>query len=93
MGDVYESVEVLAAQWKVLSTKLRLKESAVNIIEHDYPRDARTCLREALAEWLKLNYSHIKYGRPSWRNLAKAVHSMDPELFERIASEHIGGYN
>ena len=47
-------------------------------------------LNEALKEWLKLNYNHLKYGRPSWRRLAEAVQSLDYGIFEVIARNHAG---
>ena len=86
--DVLDEVESLSSKWKLLSTKLRIKESSLSIIEKNNPSDVQTCLYKALGEWLKLNYDHQKYGRPSWRRLAKAVKTLDSALFERIAKSH-----
>ena len=82
-----EAVEPLASEWRRLSTKLRLKESTLNVIECNNG-DVRTCLRKALVEWLKLNYDHQKHRRPSWRRLAEAVSSLDYALSEKIATAH-----
>ena len=88
MGDVLDAVETLSAQWRLLSTKLRLKESTLDIIERNYPTDVQTCLYKALGEWLRLNYDHQRHGRPSWRKLVEAVRSLDCALSERIAIAH-----
>ena len=86
-GDVLDSVESLTAQWRRLSSKLRLKESSLEAIERNN-RDVGTCLSQALTEWLKRNYNHIEHGRPSWRRLAQAVKDLDNALFEKIAIKH-----
>ena len=88
LGDVLDTVEPLSAKWRLLSTKLRLKESALDVIEHNHPGDARTCLYMALGEWLRLNYDIQKHGRPSWRRLAEAVRNLDFGLFEKIVKTH-----
>ena len=88
MNDVLDEVETLSSQWKLLSTKLCIKDSSLGIIEKNHPSDVQTCLLEALREWLKLNYNHQRHSRPSWRRLAKAVKTLDNGLFERIAKSH-----
>ena len=86
--DVEKTVEPLASKWRRLSTKLYLKDSTLDVIEHNNPGDVVDCLHKALVEWLKLNYDHQRHGRPSWRMLAEAVISMDNKLFEKISKEH-----
>ena len=88
-GEVLDSVESLSAQWRRLSSKLRLKGSSLNRIEENN-RDCMMCLDKALVEWLNLNYNHSKYGRPSWKRLATAVKELDYALFEKIVWEHQG---
>ena len=83
-----DAVESLASKWRRLCTKLRLKESILDVIEHNNPGDVDDCLHRALGEWLKLNYDHQKHGRPSWRRLAEAVSSLDYALSEKIAMMH-----
>ena len=77
-----DSVETLSAQWKRLCTKLRLQGTALNKFQQDYPKDSMMCLDLALMEWLKMNYNHQKYGRPTWKRLAKAVGELDYRLFK-----------
>ena len=60
-GGVLDRVEPLSARWRQLATKLRLKESALDVIERDHPGDARTCLHMAMGEWLRLNYDLQKH--------------------------------
>ena len=88
LGDVLDAVEPLASEWRILSTKLRLKESTLDVIERNNPGNMVACLHKALGEWLKLNYDHQRHGRPSWRRLAEAVSSLDYALSEKIAMMH-----
>ena len=90
LGDVLDEVKTLSAKWRVLSTYLHLREDSLEVIEQNNPRDAISCLRQALAEWLKYNYNCEKYGKPSWRSLARAVQSLDQSLCEKIISDHQG---
>ena len=69
--------------------KLRLRNHAVENIQENCS-DVMSSLSKALKEWLKLNYNHQKYGRPSWQRLAEAVRSLDYGLFEEIARNHAG---
>ena len=89
IGDVFDEVENLSPKWNLLATKLRLRNHAVENIQQKYS-DGMNSLNEVLKEWLKLNYNHQKYGRPSWRRLAEAVRSLDYGLFEKIARNHAG---
>ena len=82
-------MEKLSPKWKLLATKLRLRNHAVENIQENCS-DVMSSLNEALKEWLKLNYNHPKYGRPSWRRLAEAVRSLDYGIFEVIARNHAG---
>lgn len=88
LRDILDVVEPLSARWRLFSSKLRLKESTLDVIERNNPKDVETCLYKALGEWLKLNYDHQRHGMPSWRRLAEAVHKMDYKLFERIVKSH-----
>ena len=89
IGDIFDEVEKLSPKWKLLTTKLRLRNHVVENIQENCS-DVMSRLDEALKEWLKLNYNHQKYGRPSWRRLAEAVRSLDYGLFEEIARNHAG---
>ena len=83
-----DAVEPLASEWRRLSTKLRLKESNLDVIERNNPKDVGGCLHKALGEWLRLKYNYQRHGRPSWRRLAEAVSSLDNALFEKITTMH-----
>ena len=85
LGDVLDAVETLSSKWRLLSTKLRIRETSLDLIEHNHPKDAKTCLYKALGEWLRLNYDHQRHGRPSWRRLAEAVKTLDYTLFEKLS--------
>ena len=87
MGDVLDAVETLSSRWRLLSTKLHIRESTLDAIERSYPTDVQTCLYKALGEWLKLNYDHQRHGRPSWKRLTEAVKSLDYRLFEKIVDK------
>jgi len=89
LRNVLNAVEPLSARWRLLSSKLGLPESALDVIECDHPGDAKTCLYKALGEWLRQNYDHQRHGRPSWRRLAEAVCTLDYGLFEKIAKAHM----
>ena len=88
LGDVLEEVEDLSANWRTLCVKLHLRESGLDVIEQDNPKDCQACLYKGLGEWLKLNYDYQRHGRPSWRRLAEAVWSLDKAMFEKIAKKH-----
>ena len=50
LGDVLDAVEPLSARWRLLSSKLGLPESALNVIERDHPGEAKTSLYKVLGE-------------------------------------------
>ena len=89
IGDVFDEVEDLSSKWNLLAIKLRLKNHTIENIQQKY-NDGLSSLSETLKEWLKLNYNHQKYGRPSWQRLAEAVRSLDYGIFEEIARNHGG---
>ena len=36
-----------------------------------------------------MNYNHDKFGKPSWKNLFRAVFYVDKKLSLRLASQHV----
>ena len=82
-------VEGLAGKWQLLATYLRLKGGTRDTIQANHPRDIKMCLFDAISEWLEWNYDFVNHGKPSWRVLAKAVKSLDGEIFNHIARKHI----
>ena len=82
-------MEKLSPKWDLFAIKLGLRNHAVENIQENCS-DVMSRLFKALKEWLKLNYNHQKYGRPSWQRLAEAVRGLDYGLFEEIARKHAG---
>ena len=83
-----EVVDDLSSKWRAFFLKLGLRLTVLDRIQQDH-RDVRSCLTEALGEWLKLNYDHQKYGRPSWKKLAEAARKLDYRIFESIVVSKI----
>ena len=73
LGDVFDAVETLSANWEVLATKLRIQQHTVEAILKNCQGNVHVCLIKMLEQWLKLNYDYQKYGRPSWRIIAMSV--------------------
>ena len=90
LGDVLEAVETLSAKWEHLAVRLRIKKHTVEVIQKNNPKDVNICLSEMLGEWLRCNYDYQRYGRPSWRRLAKSVQKLDQRVFEAIARDNPG---
>ena len=88
MSDVLDEVESLSSKWRLLLTKLGVKQSTLDSIKANNAGDVKMCLFEALGEWLRLNYDHQRHGRPSWGRLVKAVSSIDFALSETISKKH-----
>ena len=78
--------EHIPGELRILSTKLRLKESTLDLIERNNPGNIVVFLHKALGEWLQLNHDHQRHGRPSWRRLAEVVSSLGYALSEKIAT-------
>ncbi len=72
-----------AGRWRTLATSLRLKNSSMNTIEKNHNNDVMRCLQLALTDWLNLNYNYEKKsnGRPSWKKLAKAMRTLNGNIF------------
>ncbi len=90
--DIADIMEVLAdfdtGRWCTLATSLRLKESSLNTIENNHSNDVVRCLQLALTDWLRLNYNYEKHGKPSWKKLAKAMKTLNGNIFENIVSKY-----
>lgn len=73
LADVEKESYDLASKWWLLCSFLGVKESSLQLVQCNYPRDAGMCLHMGMVEWLNWNYNHRRYGKPSWRKLAAAV--------------------
>ena len=83
----------MAAVWEDVGLALKLKPHVLNTIKNDH-RDAKACLRNVLAEWLKKGYNTTRFGVPSWKLLVEAVAhpagGNDRALAEQIAKKYCG---
>ena len=89
LGEVMEEVNSLSSEWKKLSTKLHLRDDVLKKIECNNPRNVDNCLHDTLRVWLRWNFDIERYGKPSWRSLAEAVHYLDSSLSWKIAMAHL----
>jgi len=46
-----------APRWRQLGGELKVKESQMDIIEKNHPRDCLRCCNEMFSEWLGTNYT------------------------------------
>jgi len=90
LADVLDAIETLAADWRKLAVRLRLKDSSMEVIQANHPGDCVSCLSDAIKDWLKMNYNVQRHGVPSWRSLVQAVAHVDKALALHIADEHRG---
>ena len=93
MFDVMSELIDVIVRWKHIGQAFRLRPAQLDIIESDHtnPED---CLREILALWLKWEYNTERFGKPSWKLLAYAVHHRaggnNPALAQMIIKKHEG---
>ena len=85
---VFYECRSLSAHWHDLSIYLGLAVDDLERITRDNRNDSKACLKKALYEWIKQNYSTPKYGLPSWRSLLKAVWEVDRRLFKALAVKY-----
>ncbi len=92
--DIADIMEVLAdfdtGLWFELATELRLRDSSKTSIRANNGHDVVRCLQLALTDWLRLNYNLKKYGKPSWKKLAKAIKPLNEGIFLKIVSKFPG---
>ena len=72
----------VAKHWHNIGVMLGIDpERTLERIEADYPGDCQQCVREMIKSWLK-QVDH----RPNWKDLADAVHDINPSLAKQIKS-------
>ena len=70
LKDLYELISPnFGAEWKVIGTCLSLPIGELNIIEANYPNNARCCCNEMLEKWLEMDPN------ASWEKLFTAIES------------------
>ena len=77
----------VAGHWETISRNLHVKVSKIEELTHSL-QTAPVRLGHAITDWLKLNYNHQKFGKPTWRKVAESVVKLNNGLFLRIAAEH-----
>ena len=91
--EVQSEVHDVAHKWKDLGKALRLRPAVLNRIKADRP-DCKSCLEEALTEWLQQAYNTERFGPPSWKMLVAAVAhpsgGNNNALAQQIASKYNG---
>ena len=76
ISDLNELLPLLheyTVHWKQLGLLLELDYPTLEIIQHNYPRNVESCLRDCLAKWLEKADGVVKV---TWDSLSKAVNSM-----------------
>ena len=68
-----------AKNWQIIGTLLEIPEEILDQIEADHPSNCQLCVRQLIKVWLKQVDSP-----PSWKNLAEAVHELNPSLAKKI---------
>ena len=68
-----------ARNWQVIGTLLDIPERVLDRIEADYPGNCQQCVREMIKSWL-----NQVDPPPTWKDLADAVHEVNPSLAKKI---------
>ena len=82
---VFTETRSLASNWNQLSILLGLPSELIDNIRckagdnYDY-------WSEALKQWIKQNYNTKMFGKPSWRNLLKAIAKVDKLQFKELST-------
>ena len=85
---VIDECSSLAAKWEHLSGLLGLRPSLIASIRGNHPYDNTGCWNDALLQWITQQYNTIKFGKPSWKNLLKAVSKVDNSLSQKLSVKH-----
>ena len=68
-----------AKNWQIIGTFLDIPETILDRIEADHPNNCYLCVKELIKAWLKQVDPP-----PSWKNLAEAVHVLNPILAKKV---------
>ena len=85
---MFRECKKLSADWHDLSAYIGLAIDDIECIRKDNHNDSKACLKKALHEWIKQNYSIEKFGLPSWRTLLKAVAEVHNGHFRKLAAKY-----
>ena len=75
LRDVIEEVPAyqFGARWKVLGLNLGLMLPYLEEIQADHGGRVQECLQKMLLHWLRRSHDEIRFGPPTWNNLANAM--------------------
>ena len=89
--DLKTELSPVIARWKQLGLALRLYPYKLDVIEKEN-KELEECLTKVLTLWLKKTYNTERFGEPSWKLLADAVHhhagGNNPALALKITRKH-----
>jgi hypothetical protein len=83
---VLESVKSVMNEYYWIGTQLGLSS---DILEKKLDSDLEQHMKEILSAWLKEEHNRDSSGASTWKKLCDALESIDPDLSDKIASEHI----
>ena len=82
LKDLYELISPnFGAEWKVIGICLGLHIGELNIIEANYPNNARWCCNKMLEKWLEMDPN------ASWEKLFTAIES--PAVSDQAGMVHM----
>ena len=87
---VIDECRSLAAKWERITGFLGLQASLIDEIKQNRPNDAADCWNDALKQWIAQNYNTVKYGKPSWKTLLKAITKVDRLQAKKLAAQYQG---
>lgn len=87
-GAVMEYLTTVAGHWQAISRSLHVKASKIDEFSNSFGHDPARCLGSAITDWLRWNYNHTEFGKPTWRKVAESVVTVNKKLFLKIALEH-----
>ena len=85
--DVLDYLNEVAGNWETISRNLHVRASKITELRNSH-QTPLVCLGRAITDWLKLNYNHQRFGKPTWKKVAESVVKLDSRLFQRIALDH-----
>ena len=87
ISDVLHYLNDAAGHWQTISRNLHVKGDKITELIHS-GQPAPTCLENAITDWLRLNYNHQRFGKPTWKKVAESVVEVNKKLFIRIAAKN-----
>ena len=86
--DIAHELQGFEVNYYTLGRNLHLSRDKLAIIELNNHSSCVTAFGKVIDEWLSMNYTISRFGRPSWQLLVKAVNEIDHERAKVIANKH-----